>query len=153
MKPLTVQFSPVYTYCILNPNVLFGFLQVFRPKFWRSYKILICPTQTTCPARLILIDFISLLVFNEDYRLWNSSFCSFSNVLSNLNPFTLGWNILVYCPFLNHSQNFQCKRLRFTPTQNCNKYYVVLIFTFEYRNQSCSVLLCMGVKRGLLLFE
>jgi hypothetical protein len=50
------------------------------------YAFLISPKHTTCPAHVILLKFISLIIYRKCYKLWNS-LCNF------LQPpvLPLGW--------------------------------------------------------------
>jgi len=63
------------------------------------YTPLLSPIRATSPAHLILLDFITLTMLSEEYRLLSSSLCSFlhSSVTSSL----LGPSILLCTLFSN----------------------------------------------------
>jgi hypothetical protein len=83
------------------------------------------PIRTTCPAHLILLDFIIRTILGEECRFLSSSLCSFffqfPCYLVPLRP-----NYSSLHPILKHPQPAflpQCDRLTFTPLQNNRKNY------------------------------
>ena len=57
------------------------------------YIYLLYIMRATCLTHLILPDFISRIIFGEEYRSLRTSFCSFFH--SSVNSFLLGSNILL----------------------------------------------------------
>ena len=57
------------------------------------YKPLPSPIHTTCPAHLVVLDFITRTILGEDYALLSSSLCSF--LCSPVTSTHLGPNILL----------------------------------------------------------
>jgi hypothetical protein len=85
------------------------------------------PIRATCPAHLILLDFITNTILSDQYRSWSSSL--WSVLLSPLTLSLLGTNILLNT--LKHPQPTflpQCQRPSFTLIQNNRQNYISVYF-------------------------
>jgi len=104
------QMNPVHTFPThfpnMHSNIIFHlcpglpnglFLSGFPTKI--LYTFLISPMRATHLAPHILLDFITLIIYNERYNLWRSSLCSLLQppITSSL----LGRNILISTLFSN----------------------------------------------------
>ena len=91
-------YPPIYAWV----SQVFSFPSGFRTK--TLCTPLHAPVHTTCPAHLILLDFITRTVFGEQYRSFSSSLCSFlhSSVISSL----VGPNILKHVYYVNRASCF-----------------------------------------------
>jgi len=63
------------------------------------YTLLLSPVRATCPAHLILLDFITRKILSKEYSSLSSSLCSFLN--SPVTSPLLGPNILLSTIFSN----------------------------------------------------
>jgi hypothetical protein len=63
------------------------------------YAFLFSPIHTTFPTHLILRDTVVLIVLAEEFKLWNSSLCSF--LQPPITSFRFGPNVFPSAPFTN----------------------------------------------------
>ena len=88
------------------------------------YTLILSPIRATCPIHPILFNFITQIVFGEEYRSLSLSLCSFLN--SPVTSSLLGLNIILSTLFFKNPQPPflpQCGRPSFTPIQNRRQNY------------------------------
>ena len=91
------------------------------------------PIRATCPAHLILLDFITRTILGEDYKSFSSSLCSplHSPVTSSL----LGPNILLNTMFSNNLSFLSSRNVNDQVSHPCKttgKIIVLYIFIFKF---------------------
>jgi hypothetical protein len=76
---------------MLSIHLRFGLASGFFPYGFPTnnlYTFLFSPTRATCPAYLILLDLIILIILGEEYKSCNTSLCSSLNPPAISSPFS-----------------------------------------------------------------
>jgi hypothetical protein len=96
IQPTSSHFISLRSILILSYYLPTGLPSVLFPSGLPTkifYAFLMSPIRVTCPAHLILLDFITLIVLVEAYKSWSSSLRSL--LQSVVPPSPLGPNILL----------------------------------------------------------
>jgi hypothetical protein len=95
LVPILSQIDRVHTVPSYNSKTYFNFVHplrlvlfigLFISRFPTNilYTFILSPIRATYPAHLILFDLIILIMFGEEYKLWNSSLMQFPPISRHL---------------------------------------------------------------------
>jgi hypothetical protein len=120
----------LFSHLHLNlPSSLFP--SVFPTKTTYGF-FLLCPA-CTCPAQLIRLDLICLMIFRDEYKLWSSSPCNFLH--SSVASSSLGQNILLRILFSKNTMSMffpLCETKLHTNKRTPVTIMVLYILTFTF---------------------
>ena len=99
------------------------------------FSPLLSPIRTTCPAYLIILDFITRTILGKEYRSLSSSLCSFLHspvTSSHLGPNTLLSTLFSNSLNLHSSHNFSDQVSH--PYKTTGRIMVLYILIFKFLN-------------------
>jgi hypothetical protein len=117
-------------------SLVYSIPLAFTPIFYMHFSS--APIRATCPAHLILLDLIILIILAEEYKLWNTSLWSY--IQPPVTSPLFGPNILPSTLFpntLNLSTSFNIKDQVSRPYRTTGKNYCFVYSNFYvFRHQT-----------------